>query len=104
MLGKEADLGNVNLSAPLWAEGYVDFGVAGVLIYLFFLGRLSLLLGRLTSSSALGPGFACFVGVYQFVLLRGSLLQAMGISFVLAILFRVIVTKKTEHKSKISLP
>lgn len=99
MLGKEANLGNVNLSAPLWAEGYVDFGVAGAFIYLFLLGRLSVVLGRLTSTIALGPGFACFVGVYQFVLLRGSLLQAMGISFVLAVLFRVIMTKNEPNES-----
>jgi hypothetical protein len=98
MLGKEAHLGNVNLSAPLWAEGLVDFNLVGVFCYLFLLGRLSLVMGRLTKIATLGPGFACFVGVYQFVLLRGSLLQAMGISFALAILFRAVMTKKVKEE------
>jgi oligosaccharide repeat unit polymerase len=93
MLGKENTLGNVNLSAPLWAEGYIDFGVIGVFGYLFLLGILSLSLNSMIRDSALGVGFSVFIGVYQFVILRGSMLQAMGITFVLVMLIRFILTK-----------
>jgi oligosaccharide repeat unit polymerase len=94
MLGKENTLGNVNLSAPLWAEGYIDFGWIGTFVYLFGLGVLSVSLNFLLRAKALGAGFASFIGVYQFVLLRGSLLQAMGITFVLVFLFRFLLTRK----------
>jgi hypothetical protein len=94
VLGKENTLGNVNLSAPLWAEGYVDFGWIGTFGYLFALGVLSVSLNFLIRDTALGMGFASFIGVYQFVLLRGSLLQAMGVTFVLVVLFRFLLGRQ----------
>jgi hypothetical protein len=80
LFGLANQLGNVNLSAPLWAEGYTDFGFLGTATYLFGLGRLWRRLTHFQCAPAIRDGFACLLGVYQFVLLRGSLLQAMGIT------------------------
>ncbi|MPQ97927.1 hypothetical protein GB931_08320 [Modestobacter sp. I12A-02628] len=77
-------VGTTNLSAPLPAEGYIDFGVPGVLLLLGFGGfaaaRLDLAYdrhcrqGHLTSTLIMTGVLAG----YSFILLRGPLLQATG--------------------------
>ncbi|MDP9027476.1 MAG: hypothetical protein M3N46_07945, partial [Actinomycetota bacterium] len=71
-----------NLSAPLWAEGYINFGVVGVVVLFFFVG---LLVQRLDAQGAaalrLGGAAALPASIlpfYVFILMRGSLLQATG--------------------------
>ncbi len=83
LLGEDNQLGNTNLSAPLWAEGYIDFGIPGVIAYLFLLGLALRRVDRRAASRHLGPAFSVLLGVYCFVLLRGSLLQSMGITVAL---------------------
>jgi hypothetical protein len=76
----------VNLSEPVWAELWLDFGAAGMLLAMLALGgavrwlddrydRLLRWYPRSTSATLLlVPALAG----YEFILLRGSLLQAMG--------------------------
>jgi hypothetical protein len=71
-----------NLSAPLWAEGYINFGIIGVVVLFFVFG---VLVQRLDSQGAaalrLGGALALPASIlpfYVFILLRGSLLQATG--------------------------
>ncbi len=71
-----------NLSAPLWAEGYINFGFVGVIAVFLLLGiavqRLDSqghLALRLGGAAALPASILPF---YMFILLRGSLLQATG--------------------------
>lgn len=68
----------VNLSAPLWVEGYVDFGLLGAILFLAVAGALSAAgddrimrtqNGPPTLASILFPPLA----VYSMVLIRGSL-------------------------------
>ncbi|MCU1623002.1 MAG: hypothetical protein JWL79_1847 [Frankiales bacterium] len=76
-LGLYEGLGNVNLSAPLWAEGWVAGGWVGLIAVFAIWGRLTVsrVINRL-------PGGMIFIP-YQFILLRGSLLQAMGVTSIL---------------------
>ena len=86
LLGVDGGLGNVNLSAPLWAEGYIDFGAPGVFLLLFAVGFMLRRLADVLASSGQGQAFAVLLGVYQFVLLRGSLLQSMGVTVAIALI------------------
>ncbi|WP_018331182.1 hypothetical protein [Actinomycetospora chiangmaiensis] len=75
-----------NLDSPLWAEGWVDFGWVGVIA---FLGGAGLAARRLDDSlvrarlwagggTPLAAVLVPAVAGYEFILLRGSLLQAMA--------------------------
>lgn len=74
-----------NLSAPLWAEFLVNFGITGVVLGMFVVG---LLVARFDNnvahsflSGAIDPFWRVFgavLPVYFVILLRGSLLQATG--------------------------
>jgi hypothetical protein len=83
VLGRYQELRNINLSAPLWAEAYISLGAPLVLCTFFALGSLHRRLLRSWSSmTSLVP----IASVYQFVILRGSLLQSMGVTLILIIL------------------
>ena len=77
-----------NLSAPLWAEMYLDFGFGGVAIlfaaYGWFLKRVDDEYVRRSTDFAriAGP----IVAGYSFIVLRGSLLQATGRLVAIALL------------------
>ncbi|WP_396642513.1 hypothetical protein [Microbacterium sp.] len=71
-----------NLSAPMWAEGVVNGGIAGVIIVFLLLGiALRAMDTRIVPAFRYG-GVWGIVGailpVYLTILLRGSLLQATG--------------------------
>jgi oligosaccharide repeat unit polymerase len=77
---------NVNLSSPLWIEFFIDLGIPGVIIGFALFGFLSRRAdgffeisnaGFFTSPSALQVLVPLLAG-YQFILLRGPLLQSMG--------------------------
>jgi len=75
-----------NLSAPIWAEMLLNFGIIGVVVASFLVGNL---LGRLDQAfrGAGGGGpvdiAAAVLPFYLLILLRGSLLQATGTLFVI---------------------
>jgi oligosaccharide repeat unit polymerase len=89
-VGQWMSSANVNLSSPLWAEAWINFGVPGVVVTLALLGLLS----RRFDAGFGAPGWSAnavgYLGVsilsgYMFILLRGSLLQSMGRLMVLAL-------------------
>ena len=74
---------NTNVSAPLWEEGYVDFGIAGVLVIMFAVGYVVARLEAAVERSSSRQGglilvVAPFFAGYSVFLLRGSLLPAIG--------------------------
>lgn len=81
-----------NLSAPIWAEMLLSFGVVGVIVlsvlFGFFLGRLD---RRLVDSDLTGITgiLGSVLPFYLLILMRGSLLQATGIlvALVASVLF-----------------
>lgn len=70
----------VNVSSSLWTEGYIDFGYLGSGMLLMFYGWGSRRLDDLYLKSRLGAVtilMPLLVG-YQFIVVRGSLIPALG--------------------------
>ena len=85
-VGEWMGMRNTNLSSPLWAELWLDFGPLGMLLGFVLAGygcdRLDRAYVRRTVDDT-GPGNVLAVVVplvagYGFILLRGPLLQAAG--------------------------
>jgi hypothetical protein len=92
LLGDFRGYGFTNLSAPLWAEAYINVGLAGVPVVLALFGY-ALRVGDRRIAELGRPGAARIAGAilpfYTLIVLRGSLLQAMGalVALVAAIWF-----------------
>jgi hypothetical protein len=69
-----------NLSAPLVAEGYLDFGPAGVIAYAVAMAWFVALLNRLAQRRAgwVAVPMAIYGSVFLMIILRGSLMIALG--------------------------
>lgn len=94
LLGYYYGTATPNISAPLWAEGYINFGWFGALVGLFAVGYGSEVLDRGWRLSRPGTDFRYLVLLvltgYSFILLRGSLLQAMDRLTMMAVLLWVL--------------
>ena len=95
---------NLNLSAPLWAEAWINFGLPGLILVFAALGLLARRLDAGFRAEILGKGAVGYLGIsifagYLFILLRGSLLQSMGrlMILVLSILILTAVTNRRER-------
>jgi hypothetical protein len=103
---------NRNLDSPLWAEGYVDFGWVGTAVLLagaglitrrlddafVLLRRARAAVGRTGLARTAVPLVAVAVPVvagYEFILLRGSLLQAMARIAVMVALLLLVSRRAT---------
>lgn len=105
-VGQWMSSANVNLSSPLWAEAWINFGVAGVVVAFALLGLLARKLDAGFRPGALSAGSVGYLGVsifsgYMFILLRGSLLQSMGrlMILALAIAFLSVTVKRKAGDS-----
>ena len=106
-VGQWMSSANVNLSSPLWAEAWINFGVAGVVLTFALLGLLSRKLDSGFAAGALSAGSVGYLGVsifsgYMFILLRGSLLQSMGRLMILALAIAILsgTVKRKPGESK----
>ncbi len=85
-IGQAMGVSNTNLSSPLWIEFYIDFGWVAVIVGFAAVGYFSLRADRIFSTA--NAAFTGRIGAlqvlvpliagYQFILLRGPLLQSMG--------------------------
>jgi hypothetical protein len=85
VVGEWLGTANTNLSAPLWTELWIDAGLLGVVVGFTALGFAAARLDRtylraLRTGSVSTPVLVVVpvLAGYAFILLRGSLLQAMG--------------------------
>jgi hypothetical protein len=69
-----------NLSAPLAAEGYLDFGPGGVVAYAGALAWFVMFLNRqaVRRDGRVGFPMAIYASVFLMIVLRGSLMIALG--------------------------
>jgi hypothetical protein len=69
-----------NLSAPLVAEGYLDFGPIGVVAFAAVAAIVVTLLNKMASRSSRWAGFpmATYTGVFLMIVMRGSLMIALA--------------------------
>jgi hypothetical protein len=94
-----------NLSAPLWIEGYIDFGFIGVIAIFFVYG---LLMRRADDRFVKGDSpFAQFIipllAGYTGILLRGPLLQAMARLAVMLAISWLISTRGVARSNTIAV-
>jgi hypothetical protein len=80
-----------NLSAPLIAEGYLDFGLVGVILYAGVAAFVVALLNKmaLRSSKWVYYPSAIYGGVFLMIVLRGSLMIALGFATAALLAFGV---------------
>ena len=69
-----------NLSAPLVAEGYLDFGPGGVVAYAAAMAWFVVLLNRIAEKGTkwIALPLAIYTSVFLMIVLRGSLMIALG--------------------------
>ena len=96
---------NLNLSAPLWAEAWINFGLPGVVLAFAGLGVLARRLDRGYRADVLGMGSVGYLGIsifagYLFILMRGSLLQSMGRLMILALSILILTTAANARKGR----
>ncbi|MFE2431423.1 O-antigen polymerase [Streptomyces sp. NPDC059373] len=106
MIGQWMGMTNVNLSSPMWAELWIDFGWPGVVAGFLGLGyaaargdRIYAL--RTADDSRSGNVMAIVIPLiagYSFILLRGPLLQASGRIGVALICFALVTTFRPDTR------
>jgi oligosaccharide repeat unit polymerase len=97
-----------NLSSPLWAESYINFGLIGVFIIFALYGYISYylqkryIISRQNNVVSIFQIIVPFLAAYQLFLLRGDLLN--GIAYMSAfILFSFLYTTKFNTKKRYKL-
>jgi len=95
---------NLNLSAPLWAEAWINFGLIGLIVVFAGLGFLARRLDAGFRMDILSRGSVGYLGIsifagYLFILLRGSLLQSMGRLMILTLSI-LILTAVADRKER----
>jgi len=105
LLGEYRGYGFTNLSAPLWSESLINFGVVGLIVVFLLFG---VLVGRLDLAGTLALSRGSFallpmaiLPFYLLIVLRGSLLQATG-SFVVMVLCMYFVRGKENPRLRSS--
>ena len=90
-LTKSYSMWFTNLSAPLIAEGYLDFGFVGVILYAGAAAFVVTLLNRVArrSSKWVSYPLAIYGAVFLMIVLRGSLMIALGFASAALLAFAI---------------
>ncbi|MFE5807762.1 hypothetical protein [Streptomyces sp. NPDC056491] len=107
MVGQWMGTVNTNLSSPIWAELWLDFGPLGMGAGLLGMGYASARVDRRYAKRATRrspPGSLISVVVplvagYSFILLRGPLLQASGRVAIAALCLALVATYRTDKST-----
>ncbi|MDH6226036.1 hypothetical protein [Streptomyces sp. MJP52] len=106
MVGQWMGTRNTNLSSPVWAELYVDFGAVGMTAGLGLVGYAAARFDRRVARASAGrrghPGrlllvVAPLIAGYSFILLRGPLLQATGRVAIAAMCLLFVTTRHADR-------
>lgn len=77
IVAAHAGFASLNVSSPLWTEGYINFSIPGVFLFLFVFGWFARLGDNSLSSIELRPIFSTIISSYfaanTLILLRGDL-------------------------------
>ncbi|MFJ3925808.1 hypothetical protein [Streptomyces sp. NPDC090022] len=109
MVGQWMGTVNTNLSSPIWAELWIDFGPLGMGAGLLVMGYASARVDRRYARRATRrtpPGSLISVVVplvagYSFILLRGPLLQASGRVAIAALCLALVATYRTDRATSL---
>lgn len=102
MVSRHVGYSFTNISAPLWEDAYVDWGMPGVLIMLFLYGWGSAILdawreARPTDTS-LGAIVIAYLASYEFFTLRGDLWAAVSYLVPVLLLFALTFQHNTRTR------
>jgi len=107
VVGEHAGFFNVNVSSPLWAEGYINFGIVGIALFLFLFGRLARISDKQLMHAETRPGFQTVVSSYfaanTFILLRGDLTSGTMYLQMICV-FSLIFLWFAGRKARIAFP
>jgi hypothetical protein len=77
IVAAHANFDSLNVSSPLWSEGYINFGIPGVFLFLFLFGRAARLGDNVLANLTVKPLFSTIISSFfaanTFILLRGDL-------------------------------
>ncbi|WP_277959982.1 O-antigen polymerase [Frigoribacterium faeni] len=94
-----------NLSSPLWAEFYIDFGFVGVALGFAVLGALMTWLDRRTEAalafSGAVPASSMIIPFYCVILLRGALLTTIPVLLVVVVCLALLSRRATTSAPRI---
>jgi hypothetical protein len=102
LVAAQSDLESLNVSSPLWTEGYVNFGWPGVFLFLFIFGFFARKCDDSLSIKQQRPVFltiiTCFFASNTFILLRGDLTSGtMYLQMVVGLLYVVLLFVEKER-------
>jgi len=106
MVSQDIGYGFTNLSSPLPSEGYVDFGIVGLVAICVFWGWMMVRLDKKMLESVPRPtadvtlSVVIFFAIYQVILLRGSLIGCSSRLFpAFLILLTLFATRRRAKDS-----
>lgn len=109
MVGEWMGAVNTNLSSPVWAELWIDFGPVGMTAGMAALGYAAARVDRRVARRAVRGSptgsllliTAPLVAGYSFILVRGPLLQATGKVAIAALCLALIATYRTDRGARL---
>jgi hypothetical protein len=105
IVAAHAGFASLNVSSPLWTEGYINFSIPGVFLFLYIFGWCARLGDNSLSNLELRPAFATILSSFfasnTFILLRGDLTSGtmyvqMIIVFTLSFLILMRLSTRTK--------
>lgn len=109
MVGEWMGAVNTNLSSPVWAELWIDFGPVGMTAGMAAVGYAAARVDRRVARRAVRGSptgsllliTAPLVAGYSFILVRGPLLQATGKVAIAALCLALIATYRTDRGARL---
>lgn len=100
IVGESLNLFSINVSAPMWAEGYANLGIVGVIVLLAVFGRIArvaddyLVMTTYRTGDVFPTVVSAFFAANMLILLRGDLTTGtmflqMVVGFTYAIMFLI---------------
>jgi hypothetical protein len=109
IVAAHAGFGSLNVSSPLWTEGYINFSIPGVFLFLYIFGWCARLGDNSLSNLELRPAFATILSSFfasnTFILLRGDLTSGtmyVQMIIVFTLTFLILMRISTRKKRLIS--
>jgi oligosaccharide repeat unit polymerase len=107
VVGEFAGFYSINVSSPLWTEGYINFGLIGVILFLYFFGRAARVCDHYLSSLTIKSAFQTIISSYfaanTLILLRGDLTSGtmyLQMIIVFSLIFLFFFRKEIDLSDK----
>jgi hypothetical protein len=100
-----AGFSSLNVSSPLWSEGYINFSIPGVFLFLYIFGWFARLADNSLSIIELSSPFSTIISSYfasnTFILLRGDLTSGtMYVQMIIVFTFSFLLFIRTSSSVK----